>query len=304
MLIFPQIKNKIEKLVPKWLNLTEDIEEIPENCIILCDESALRYHATAWNQKETKAMENIISISRHRKQTVIFIAHITRKFSITLLDIDVLICKKPGAFHNLIERTEFRKIIENVKKEFEKIPERDHKKYYYIISNKYTGLMENGLSSYWSEELSESFAGISITGEKENRIVEEEIVDEIVLPNKIESGIKIWFKKDDTQRVLEILARNSTIDGELSPLGVQCAGGNCFYSFDLKKGRDNKYYLINDRFDIEKSMKELADEKISFVVDVESAYPLTKEDVMFKIEEKKALETKNNLEEYGKRVKL
>ena len=292
---FPKEK---QHLLPTWITPIDDAEDLPDNCIALFDESALAFHAHKWHKKETEIMDMMISISGQKHQTFIFVTHTMRKFAVTLLlDINVLLVKKPSLLHSKLERNEFRKLIEKIDREFDKLPKEDVKRSTYVVSEDFEGFITNNLPSFWNDELSEAYAGVSIKKK-------EEQVEEIALPYKIESGLKVWFKESDIERVLHILSKNSTIDGVLSELGVQCAGGNCYYSFDLKKGRDDKYYLINDRFDIEKSMKELADEKISFVVDVESAYPLTKEDVMFKIEEKKALETKNNLEEYGKKVKL
>ncbi len=51
MLILPQLRKKLKKLLPKWINLIEDIQKAPENCLILCDEAALKYHCHKWQKK-------------------------------------------------------------------------------------------------------------------------------------------------------------------------------------------------------------------------------------------------------------
>jgi len=297
MLVFPQIEKKIRKLVPNWLHLVTDMKDAPENCIILCDESALRYHAVDWNKKETHIMENIISISRHRKQTVIFIAHMTRKFSVTLLDIDVLLCKKPGIFHSMIERQEFKKLIETVKKVFETIPEEDIKKYCYVYSDEFKGLKTNKIPEYWTENLSEAYAGVAVDGES----VESE---EEVLPARIESGLKIWFSQENSKEVLGILSKHSTIDGELSEMGIQCAGGKCYYSFDL--GLINGIYCPSSKkFDLHESFKELKKKGIKFLVDIESEYKLTEDMVSIKrIEVEKEKKENDHLEEFARNLEL
>jgi len=208
MLILPQLRKKLKELLPKWINLIESIDEAPENCLILCDEAALKYHAHKWQKKETQIMENIISISRHRKQTIIFITHITRKFSITLLDLDVLICKKPGFFHTLIERGGFKKLVEEAEKEFKKLlPTEDIMKYNYVFSEKYTGIIQTGLCSYWSEDLSEAFAGLSLEEEDKDKLFvktspkEEYLKDKAIIAHRIANRLGVVATKDPDETI-------------------------------------------------------------------------------------------------------
>jgi len=294
MLILPRLREKLKTLLPEWVNLIEDVQDAPENCLILCDEAALKFHAHKWQKKETEIMENIISISRQRKQTIIFITHITRKFSITLLDIDLLICKQPGLFHTMIERGGFKKLVEKAEEEFRKLPKEEVKKCNYVFSEDFKGFIRTGLCSYWSEELSEAFAGIDINGDEKTEITENQEVK----PVRIESGLKIWFYPKDKQKVLQILSKNSTIDGELSPLGVQCSADKCFYSFDLKLF-DGKYILSSKRFDLEKSIEDLEG---TILVDVETAYPLNMDDVILKVVKPEKEKKKDELEEYAKNL--
>ncbi|GAI03987.1 unnamed protein product, partial [marine sediment metagenome] len=100
-------------LLPDWIIPVDTVEELPDNSIALLDESSLSYHAYLWGQKETVVMDKIISVSGQKGQTFIFITHTMRKFAITLLlDIDILLCKKPSLLHGKLERGEVRKIIE------------------------------------------------------------------------------------------------------------------------------------------------------------------------------------------------
>lgn len=300
LLILPQLREKFKTLLPEWVNLIEDIQDAPENCLILCDEASLSYHAHKWQKKETEIMENIISISRQRKQTIIFITHITRKFSITLLDIDILICKQPGLFHTLIERGGFKKLVEKAEAEFRKLPREEVKKCNYVFSEDFKGFIRTGLCSYWSEELSEAFAGIDINGDEKTETKTEETE---VKPVRIDSGLKLWFYPKDKQKVLQILSKNSTIDGELSPLGVICSADKCFYPIDLKliKG---KYVPSGKRLNLEEGIKELEKEHIPILVDIETACPLNMDDITLTIEIDEKEEKKDELEEFAKNIKL
>ncbi len=313
MLILPQLRKKLKKLLPKWINLIEDIQKAPENCLILCDEAALKYHCHKWQKKETEIMDNIISISRQRKQTIIFITHITRKFSITLLDIDVLICKQPGLFHTLIERGGFKKLVEKAEEEFKKLPKGEVKKCNYIFSEDFKGFIRTGLCSYWSEELSEAFAGIPLE-QNDNSIVAEEEEK----PKTIRGGLKIWCKKKDKKKVLQILSKNSTIDGLLADESMFEVKNKAYINFDLTLKGDH-YHLSSKRFDIEKSIKELETKKIPHIVDMETGkpvfaggiegggfYPISQDDVEFKemTEEIKVEEEKDELAEFAEKIKL
>lgn len=287
-------------LLPEWIHPVNDVEDLPDNCVALIDEGALKYHAHKWHKKETEVMDRLISISGQRHQTFIFITHTLRKFAVTLLlDINMLLVKKPSLLQMKLERSEFRKLIEKIDLEFRKIPKDEVKSSVYIVSDDFEGFIRNPLPSFWSEDLSEAYAGVKLKEEE----TEEKVSP---LPFRIDNGLKIWFKKENIRVFLNILQRNSNVEGELSEYGVGCNAGNCHYDFDLVLGLEGKYHIAGGKyfFDVERTLKELEEQKISFVVDVESAYPLTKEDVVFKIEEKKILEKKDNLEEYGKKVKL
>ena len=285
------------QLLPSFIKPVDTVEELPESCIALVDEGSLKYHAHLWQQKETVVMDRMLSVSGQKKQTFIFISHTMRKFAVTLLlEIDLLLCKEPSLLHSKLERSEVRKITEEVTREFKKLPKDDVKKSVYVISEEFVGFIRNPKPSWWTEELSEAYAGININGKKEEKKEEE-----IVLPTRIEEGLKLWFKEEEKVKVLHILSENSTIDGELHSLGVQCSADKCFYSFDLTLF--NGKYILSDKWDLERSLAEFKEKDISVVVDVETAFPLNIEDVVFKqIKTKK--EKKDKLKEYAEKIKL
>jgi len=166
-----------QRLLPDWIHPVDNIEELPDNCVALIDEAALKYHAHRWQKKETEVMDQMISFSGQRKQTFIFITHTMRKFAVTLLmDINVILCKKPSLLHSKLERSEFRKLIEVVEREFNKLPEDKVKKATYVISDDYQGFIYNPLPSFWSEQLSETYATNRNNQEEEGVIMSKEHV--------------------------------------------------------------------------------------------------------------------------------
>jgi len=288
-------------LLPDWITPVETVEELPDNCVAIIDEGALRYHAYMWGQKETIVMDRMISISGQKGQTFVFITHTMRKFAITLLlDIDILLCKKPSLLHSKLERSEVRKLVDEVSREFNKLPKEEVKKNTFVISDDFKGFIRNKLPSFWTEDLSKSYAGISINGDKQ----EEETEEKEVKPIRIERGLKLWFKLKDKMEILEILSKNSTIDGVLSSDGVFCTAGRCHYDFDLKMNKNGKYRVSNNKFDLEESIKEFKEKEIPVIIDIESAYPLNMDDLLFDIEKPSKKKEEDELEEYAKKLKL
>lgn len=278
-------------LLPDWITPVEDVEEIPDNSIALIDEGAMKYHAHKWHKKETEVMDRMISISGQRHQTFIFITHTLRKFAVTLLlDINVLLVKKPSLLQMKLERSEFRKLIEEIDREFNKIPKEDMKKSVYVVSDDYKGFIRNPLPSFWSEDLSEAYAGININGKKE----EEPDEEEQFLPFRIDGGLKIWFKKDNKEEIMEALG--------LSPEGSTEIGDKLYYPFDLKR-KGKKYYLTRPEY--ADTISGLYDENL-IVIDVETSdFPLSLEDIVLKtIGTDKKEKKKNIVEDYAKKVKL
>lgn len=277
-------------LLPSWITPIDDVEELPDNCVAIIDEGAMRYHAHKWHKKETEVMDIMISVSGQRHQTFVFITHTLRKFAVTLLlDINVLLVKKPSLLQMKLERGEFRKLIEEIDREFNKIPKDDMKKSVYVISDDYKGFIRNPLPSFWSEELSEAYAGVNLNGKKEEKVESEKIV----LPFRIDGGLKIWFKTKDMERILSSL-------GGLSKEGCLIYDDKMCYPFDLKR-KGKKYHLTRPEF--ADAISELYDENL-IVIDIESCnVPITLDDIVLKIIQNKK-EEKDRIAEFSKGVKL
>jgi len=292
-----------QELLPDWLIPVDNVEELPDNCVAIIDEGSFKYHAHKWQKKETEVMDRMISISGQRKQTYIFITHTMRKFAVAiLLDINILMVKKPSLLQMKLERSQFRKLIEEIDQEFNKLPKDDVKKSVYVVSDDYKGMIRNPLPSYWSEDLSEAYAGIGLSKDKKEE--DEEPVEDFK-PMRIESGLKIWFKEEDTKNVFEIFNQYSNLDGELSTMGIICTAEYCHYDWDLKLGSDEKYHLSNNKFDMAKIIEKLEENNIKVMIDTESAFPICDDDLNFEKDIPKKQIKKDNLIEFANnKVKL
>ena len=156
-------------LLPEWVRYSENIEDVPQNAFIIMDEAAYKHHSLMWRKDETLLMQSIIGRSRQRKQTIIFITHTARKFAITLiLELDMLCVKEPSLFHSRFERAEIRTLLKDVYDEYQKMPLDERKKYTYVFSKNYIGWIQTGLSSFWSDDLSEAWKDVMIDMPEKN----------------------------------------------------------------------------------------------------------------------------------------
>lgn len=154
-------------LLPDTITPLDIIEDLPEGACILIDEASLRFYAKSYNTTEAKLMDQIVSVSRQKGQVLIFATHTARKFQATLLlDMDALIFKEPSLLHSKMERQETKDLTRVAREHFAKINEEDRVKYAYVVSENYEGMLKNPLVSWWSEDLSEAWAGLKFESKK------------------------------------------------------------------------------------------------------------------------------------------
>lgn len=154
------------ELLPEFITGLVNIADIPENSISLIDESSIRFHAYKWQSKQTEIMDMLMLSSRHKNQTYIFATHTARKFAaILLLDMDTVIMKSPSILHSRMERAETKELTKIAKKHFDKIDASERCKYAYVFGKTFEGMLENPIPTFWSDELSRSYAGIPLTSE-------------------------------------------------------------------------------------------------------------------------------------------
>jgi len=98
---------KIQKLLPKWMKLVTNRNEWPKNSVVIYDEAAQTAHARRAQSGAAVELDDLISISGQRNQTIIFIAHHSRKIDLNVVtEVNRIIWKKPTYAHQLFERDE------------------------------------------------------------------------------------------------------------------------------------------------------------------------------------------------------
>lgn len=142
--------------LPKWIFSVENIKEIPNNSFLLVDEAGIEFSSRSFMSSINKLLSDLLLISRHKNISIIFITQNSSNIEInTLRQADYLLLKPSSLLQLDFERKKIRDIYKEVGEKF--------KKYYdkgttYIYSDLYRGFVKNSLPSFWTEDLSKSFA--------------------------------------------------------------------------------------------------------------------------------------------------
>ena len=150
-----------KKFLPAWVSTVSAVSQLPRKAVVLIDEAAQLAHARRSQSAMAVNLDNLISISRHRMQLIIFIAHHSRKLDINLIhDSDRLLWKQPTEAHVMFERDELQMFTRKAMEFFSQIKgEKQRKRATYVMDLHHLrfGQMTNKLPSYWREEISNGF---------------------------------------------------------------------------------------------------------------------------------------------------
>ena len=154
------LSSTAHKYLPGWIEVQPELEDIPPNSIILLDESYIQYHARSSMTSQAKELSQILSLSRQRGQTLIFVSQESRQIDRNILSAaDVVIFKEPSLLQAKFDRLELREIVIQAKQAFQSIIG-DRKRWSFVFTQAQgcVGLIENSPPSFWSEKLSRAFA--------------------------------------------------------------------------------------------------------------------------------------------------
>ena len=148
------------KYLQDWISVVPSIEDLPNGCIALVDESSIPFHARSSMTARAKAMSQMINLSRQRGQTLIFVTQESGQIDRNILSsADVIIFKEPGILQPRFDRSELRAIAAEASRAFQSIVG-NRKKWSYVFTQEkgFIGLIENSLPTFWSNNLSNAFA--------------------------------------------------------------------------------------------------------------------------------------------------
>lgn len=152
---------RVREVLPDWIGIAAPLEELPNKSIALINEAYMAYHARDSLAQESKAMSQILNLSRQREQTLIFVAqearHLDKNIASTA---SVVVFKELGMLQTEFERPELRKLVAEAGAALSGISG-DRRKWAYVYSPDadFLGSLETQLASFWKPSLSRLFAG-------------------------------------------------------------------------------------------------------------------------------------------------
>ena len=155
------VPKQAQGLLPDWIGIAQNLEDIPAKSIVLVDEAYLRYHSRESLAAKSKEMSRILNLSRQTDQTIIFVSQEARQLDKNIASsASVLAFKDLGMLQLEFDRPELNKIATQAKQTFESV-KGDKRKWSYVYSPDadFMGLLENSLPTFWSSRLSHAFAG-------------------------------------------------------------------------------------------------------------------------------------------------
>jgi len=148
------------KYLPDWIGMSTILEDVPPKSVVLVDEAYMPYHARSSMAAESKAMSQLVNLSRQREQTLIFVSQEVRQLDKNIASsANVVIFKDLNFLQLEFDRRELNKIAANAQQAFATLSgDKRGQAYVYSPDSDFMGLVENSLPTFWKEKLSHAFA--------------------------------------------------------------------------------------------------------------------------------------------------
>ena len=169
----------IEKapLLPDFIKLLTTVE-FPEASVVLCDEAYISFYSRQAMSERNKFMDTLSGLARQKDILLIYITQSSRKLDVGLVaGAETLLIKRPSLLQIRLERGELRTILADAKVAFQRLqpPASMELKAFqqrctYVLTDSFEGMvtMSNGLPSFWREELSKAWGGVSLSQRPDN----------------------------------------------------------------------------------------------------------------------------------------
>jgi len=169
-------------LLPDNFKFLEDIMEIAstENSIVFIDEADIQLPLDS--NKDKEAVINFLSLPRQRKQIFILAYHFPRLVKGTYLPFfNAFLFKRPPyllEFAAKKDSGEMKGMMIKAGERFDEMPSEDEVlKNTYVVAPRirWQGLLQNDLPSFWSQDLSEIWAGTSVEAPQQGEAQVEQL---------------------------------------------------------------------------------------------------------------------------------
>ncbi len=155
-----ELKSGQPVLLPDWVGIAANLEDVPGNSIILVDEAYIPFHARAGTTAGARAMSRAVNLSRQKEQTIIFVTQEARQIDKNIASsTNVVIFKHPGIIQLKFDRRELNEIATKANEAFGTIKgDKRQWSFVYAPDADFVGLLQNTLPTFWNKKLSHIFA--------------------------------------------------------------------------------------------------------------------------------------------------
>lgn len=149
-----------QRLLPDWIGIAQNLDDIAYKSIVLVDEAYLRYHSRESLASRSREMSRFLNLSRQKEQTLIFVTQEARQIDKNIASsANIIVFKDLGMLQLEFDRPELNRIATQAKLAFKEV-KGDRRRWSYVYSpdSDFLGLLENSPPSFWSNKLSHAFA--------------------------------------------------------------------------------------------------------------------------------------------------
>ena len=142
------------KLLPTWIKNITKLERLPENAVVLIDESSNDFDQYSYQKRTNIYLRNLLTVARHKNQSYIFIALTTNFLNLNFLYmVNAWFFKQPTLF----QREEERKIV---KQSYAKITEELDKEEFYFLNDKVFCKGKFRKPAWFDDKLSKAYSSV------------------------------------------------------------------------------------------------------------------------------------------------
>jgi len=147
--------------LPRWIKKEDDIDNTPNNSVVLVDEGGITFSSRESMRGANKALGKIMAIARHKNLTLLMITQSSAMIDLNVLRLaDAVLLKEPSLMQAKFERKAIREMYEKIKPKFEELEPKERKSRFYIWADEFEGMMMYGLPDFWSDSISRAFQKI------------------------------------------------------------------------------------------------------------------------------------------------
>jgi len=147
-----------QKLMPRWISPTDNVEKVPNGSVILIDEGAVSFSSRDSMSAKNKELSKLLAVARHKNLSLVFVTQNTGLIDKNILALaDTLFVKEGSLLQMEMERPEIKKFYQKANESLKKI-RGDRKSYVYLIDSDFEGSLSYKLPSFWSTNLSKNKA--------------------------------------------------------------------------------------------------------------------------------------------------